>query len=630
MSMFLRRSHIAIIHDLIMAALSFLIALYLRQGDGYSFNYPYVLQAGIIFTIISAVVFISMRLYSGLWRYASVSDLFQLTKAVTIVLLIFTIALFFYTRLEHFPRSAIIINWFVLLAMLGGPRFLYRNLKDNFAGKFIFVKNDTSKRAIPVLLVGTDPHAELFLRETKQKIYPTYEVVGIIDDNKKRKGSQVHGVQVLGTSDLLKKIISKLKEKSKARTRVVVSDAGEGALIRKLLRKVEALGLNLAKLPSLSDLKDGTEEVQVRAIAIEDLLGRAQRTPNVGRRKTFIEGKRILITGAGGTIGSELVRQLAKLQPASIVLYELSEFHLYNIEQCLKEQFPELKYQAIIGDVRDAKALENVFAKEKPQLVFHAAALKHVPIVENNVIEAVLTNVLGSKNVADACLKYKSEKMVMISTDKAVHPSSLMGVTKRVAEYYIQGVGAFNKKARTDFATVRFGNVLGSSGSVIPLFQKQLAAGGPITVTHPDMTRYFMTVPEAVELVLQASTLTSKESGEKSPIFVLDMGEPIRIKDLAEQMIQLSGKDDIEISYSGIRDGEKLYEELFYDFEEKSPTLYEDIQRAKAKEYDYDSTIEKLNHLIESCKIRDDKKVVTLLKALVPEYKKPEQDNKVA
>lgn len=628
--MLLRRSHIAAIHDIVMAGLSFIISLYLRQGEGFSLSYPFLFEGVVIFMSIAAIVFISMKLYSGLWQYASISDLTQLTKAVTLTLILFTVALFFVTRLEQFPRSAIIINWFVLLALLGGPRFLYRYVKDNFAKNYLKMKNEKTDRKIPTLLVGTDPHAELFLRETKRKSDALYQVVGILENNKKRKGSRVHGVPILGTVDEMDAVLLKLKKSNNAPQRVVISDGASGTLVRKLLEKTQELGLSLGKLPSLSDLKEGEEKTVVRAVAIEDLLGRAPKTPNVVRRKSFIEGKRVLVTGAGGTIGSELVRQVAKLSPASITLYELSEYHLYRIEQCLQKDYPHIHYRAVIGDVRDKGALEKIFSDEKPDLVFHAAALKHVPIVEQNIIEAVLTNILGSKNVADVALKYKAEKMVMISTDKAVHPSSLMGVTKRVAEYYVQALGASHKRSKTDFATVRFGNVLGSSGSVIPLFQQQIEAGGPITVTHPEMTRYFMTVPEAVELVLQASTLSSKESGEKSSIFVLDMGEPIRIKDLAMQMIRLSGKEEIKIHYSGIREGEKLYEELFYEYEEKLPTLYEDIQQASAKEINFQDIESQLNELFDVSSKRHEKKVIQLLKKLVPEYEKPTYDDQAA
>jgi O-antigen biosynthesis protein WbqV len=288
----------------------------------------------------------------------------------------------------------------------------------------------------------------------------------------------------------------------------------------------------------------------------------------------------------------------------------------------LKEAFPKVAHHTIIGDIRDKSALHAAFLETKPDIVFHAAALKHVPIVEENIIEGVLTNVFGTQNVADACLASNVQKMVLISTDKAVHPSSLMGVTKRIAEYYVQSLGAANPDAKTDFATVRFGNVLGSSGSVIPLFQNQIAQGGPITITHPDMTRYFMTVPEAVELVLQASTLSSSESGQKSPIFVLDMGQPISIKSLAEQMIRLSGQKDISITYTGIRKGEKVYEELFYDHETQLPTTNRDIQQASAKVHDFAAITKQLTKLHSDCNKRSRDAVISLLKKMVPEYEK--------
>ncbi len=332
------------------------------------------------------------------------------------------------------------------------------------------------------------------------------------------------------------------------------------------MKTTDTLGFTLAKLPQMSDFKENIDKVEVKPVAIEDLLGRAQKAPELGRRKELIEGMVVMVTGAGGTIGGEMVRQIAAYNPTKLILLDISEYNLYKIGKELADINPDVPVRCSICDVRDNLALESIFIKEKPQLVFHAAALKHVPIVEENLAEAVLTNIIGSKNVADCSVKYGANKVVMISTDKAVNPTSLMGVTKRIAEFYVQSLGSSGKCGITSFATVRFGNVLGSSGSVIPLFQNQLESGGPITVTHPDMVRYFMTVPEAVELVLQASTLDSGNKNEKSSIFVLDMGQPIRINDLALQMIKLAGlrpEIDVKIEYTGIRRGEKLYEELF-------------------------------------------------------------------
>lgn len=631
MNIKLKKSHIAAMHDIFMAAASYLVSMDLRLGGNLTEVSDFLIPSTLLFTGVCACVFSLLGLYRGVWRYASVQDLIALTKAVTLAILIFLPAMFFITRLEDFPRSVLIINWMVLLAFLGGPRFIYRVIKD----KAIFFDFEDSKdKRIPVLLAGISDNAIHFLRDSKRKDSSEYRVVGIVDENAGNIGRQILGVKVIGGVDMTAKVIGKLKKKGKAPRRIIIgSEHPTGALVRHLFKVAEAEGLTLAKLPKITDFKDSIDKIEVRPVAIEDLLGRAQKAPNLGCREELIKGRKVLVTGAGGTIGSELVRQIAGYDPAEIIVLEISEFNLYQIDGELTANFPDICRKSLIGDVRDVKFLDSVFEREKPDLVFHAAALKHVPIVEENLTEAVLTNVMGSKNVADMCIKHKAKKMVMISTDKAVNPTSLMGVTKRIAECYIQGLAASNKEGNTEFATVRFGNVLGSSGSVIPLFQKQLANNGPITVTHPEMTRYFMTVPEAVELVLQASTIESKAKDNKGAIFVLDMGEPVRIKDLAEQMIRLAGLRpgiDIEIKYTGIRPGEKLYEELFYNNEESEETLYEGIRLAEARNIDFEHLVYRLEEINNICVEREDEKLLTQLVNIVPEYNNIKEEEHAA
>jgi O-antigen biosynthesis protein WbqV len=601
-----------------MASISLVASLYLRLGDNFNESYGFLLPSVLIFTAVCAIVFPTMGLYKGVWRYASLKDLANITKAAIVATLIFIPALFMLTRMEDFPRSVLIINILVLIALLGGPRILYRMLKDKTIS-FDFLNSGEDNR-IPILLVGISDSAVNFLRDTSNRAASDYRVVGIVDNKKSRAGHSVHGVKIYGDIDSIPKIIKRLKRENNAPRRIILAnDYMDTETIAKLLKMADTLGFSLAKLPRMSDFKDSIDKVEIKPIAIEDLLGRAQNPPSLGRRKELLEGKRILITGAGGTIGSEMVRQIASYKPASIVLVEISEYNLYSIDKELENNFPQIERISLIGDVRNAGFLDDVFTRHNPQIVFHAAALKHVPIVENNLVEAFLTNVIGSKNIADMCLKHKTAKMVMISTDKAVHPTSLMGVTKRVAECYVQGLGSAQNSSETAFSTVRFGNVLGSSGSVIPLFQKQLENGGPITVTHPDMVRYFMTVPEAVELVLQASTLEA----EKASVYVLDMGKPIRIRDLAIQMIKLAGLRpdiDVEIVYTGIRAGEKLYEELFYNNEEKTPTLYDGIIAAGARNIDFAKITSDIANIADACMLRDEKQVLNLLTKVVPEY----------
>ncbi len=605
-----------------MAAASIVISLYLRFGNNFSESYGFLVPSVLLFTSVSAGVFHFMGLYKGIWRYASLKDLVNITKAVTLATLIFLPLLFMMTRLEDFPRSVLVINWLVLLAALGGPRIFYRMLKDKSISFDILDSGED--RRISVLLVGISDSAINFIRETSNKNKSDYRVVGIVDNDNKKKGRSIHGIKIYGNINAIPEILKKLKSEGNSPQRIILAkDYLNKAIVNKLLKMAEKLGFTLAKLPKISDFKDSVDKVEIKPIAIEDLLGRAQNAPSLGRREELIEGKKILVTGAGGTIGSELVRQIAKYNPKSLILLEISEYNLYKISKELEDDLPSLSHRALIGDIRNLSLLESVFAEYKPEIIFHAAALKHVPIVEENLIEAAMTNIIGSKNIADMCLKHRAEKMIMVSTDKAVNPTSLMGVTKRVAECYVQSLGNSKKSGNTIFSTVRFGNVLGSSGSVIPLFQRQLEQGGPITVTHPDMVRYFMTVPEAVELILQASTIDSSETNKPSSVFVLDMGDPIHIKDLATQMITLAGlrpEIDVKIKYTGIRPGEKLYEELFYENEIKQKTIYESIMLAEARSIDFGSISLNVEKIYKACMSMDDKSLLVLLSTIVPEY----------
>lgn len=621
----IQRAHIAIVHDTIMAALSFMCSLYLRLGEDFHIAYDYLLESTLLFTAVCFVVFTSFKLYRGLWRYASVDDLLAITKAATLAILIFLPLVFMFTRLEGLPRSVLVINWLVLLVLLGGPRFVYRLLKDRFLSVDARLTSNGVDDRVPVLLLGLNDNADLFLRYTAKGKLADYRVVAIIDNDRKKIGGYIHNVKIYGDESSLENVVAKLKKKGLAPRRIILADdRNEGSYVRDLLKKCESLGLTLAKLPKLSDFKSSVEKIETRPIAIEDLLGRPQKAPHLGNRQKLIEGTKVLVTGAGGTIGSELCRQIATYNPSHLCLVELSEYNLYAIEKELRDNFPGLSLSTALCDVRDNDALDSVFVSEKPKLVFHAAALKHVPIVEQNMVEGVMTNVVGTKNVAQTCLRHRVSKMVLISTDKAVNPSSIMGTTKRVAECYLQSIAENLSSKDTFFSVVRFGNVLGSSGSVIPLFQEQLDRGGPLTVTDPEMTRFFMTVPEAVELVLQASAIKPEEVKSQSAIFILDMGQPVRIKDLATQMIKLAGfvpDKDIKITYTGVRTGEKLHEELFYDSETQMDTFYEQVIYVEPKPLDSKRMKNLLNDLETACDKRAQKKLLSVLKKLVPEFK---------
>lgn len=625
----INRANFAFAHDIFMAAASFLVALFLRLGaDIFSATPENLIWGTALFTAVAGSVFWFMRMYQGIWRYASLRDLFNITKSVTLAILIFLVLMFSITRLDDLPRSLPFINWFVLIALLGGPRFIYRLYKDRRID-LRFESADHSR--IPVLLAGADDNAEMFIR-AMARANSEYEVKGIVANSPGRVGRNIHGVEVLGGFESIGDVVKRITSEGPAPQRLIVP-AGryEGATIRTLLDASEAAGMTLARLPALTDFKSGVaDDVEVRPIDVEDLLGRPQTPLDRISMAKLIGGRRVLVTGAGGSIGSELARQVSSFSPAHLILVENSEFNLYSIEKELKRELPELSMSALICDVRDKARIEQIFEKEQPDLVFHAAALKHVPVVEENPREGVATNILGTVNIADACRKFGVSAMVQISTDKAVNPTSVMGLTKRIAESYCQALGvAEGQGGSTRFVTVRFGNVLGSTGSVVELFREQLARGGPLTVTHPDMTRYFMTGREAVELVLQAAALGNDGNGFEGKIFVLDMGEPVKILDLANQMVRLAGLQpgkDVEIQFTGVRPGEKLFEEILHGAESPVPTDASGLLLASPRLLDLETLNLQIQELGAACGSTDEERLLNTMKDMVPEYAPPDLD----
>lgn len=620
------RNMVAVVHDTLVAAASFYLALYLRLGDLLlRHGFPYLMESTVLFTAIAVTVFVLMRLYRGLWRYASIKDLMTITKSVSLAVALFYLVIFLLHRLDTVPRSVPVIHWMVLLALLGGPRFFYRLVKDWLIGRRFSLQDDSR---IPVLLVGANENAGHFLRDMDGNRHALYRVVGIIEEDHRMGGQVMHGVRIYGDLDTIPYVVKKLQRRGDQPQRLILTDDRiQGASVRRLLDLAEELGMTLARLPQLSDLKSGIadQKQEIRPIAVEDLLGRAQNTRDKTLVRELVEGKRVMVTGAGGSIGSELVRQLADCQPAKIILLELSEFGLYKIDLELSENYPDLPREAVLADVRDVNHIDHIFEQLQPEIVFHAAAIKHVPIAEFNPEEAILTNVFGTRNIAEACAKYLVQAMVLISTDKAVNPANVMGATKRLAESFCQSLGADEKaRGRTRFVTVRFGNVLGSTGSVVPLFEKQLKRGGPITVTHPDMVRYFMTIREAVELVLEAATMGMRvEDHRHGLIFVLDMGQPVKIEELAVQMIRLAGlrpHEDIRITYTGLRPGEKLYEELFHYSETSSKTDHEGIMIATSRKASLSTLKPAFAKLHKACQERQVKAAYKVLQKLVPEF----------
>lgn len=618
------RTMTAFLHDLFMAAASFVLALVLRLGDQ---AWPHLtnnlLPALAMFTTVCAVVFWFTGLYRGIWRYASLNDLLAITRAVTLALLIFLPITFLLTRLDALPRSSLVINWFILIFLLGAPRMLYRIYKDR--GTFHLLERNNHLRT-PVLLIGAGDSAEVFIRELARNHDAPYRVLGVIDEKGTRIGRRMHGVPILGHLDDLPNILADLTRRERVPQRLVLTKVLERDDMEQLLDLVDANGMTLARIPKLTELQSGDEPtVELRPIAIEDLLGRVQTKLDRNAMRGLIEGRRILVTGAGGSIGSELVRQIAEFHPKHLVLLDNSEFHLYSIDLEISESHGALSRTMALGDVRDRARLDQVMAEEKPDLVFHAAALKHVPMVESNPVEGVSTNVLGTRNTADACRKAGVAAMVLISTDKAINPSSIMGATKRLAECYCQALDIDGRQQNgTRFVTVRFGNVLGSTGSVVPLFRRQLEAGGPLTITDKNMTRYFMTVREAVELVLQASALgVQAAADEAGKIYVLDMGKPVKIVELAQQMIRLAGlrpEKDIAITYTGLRPGEKLHEELFHEREALVETSHPGLKLAAPRTVNLELLSRSIDELSELAITRQRDEMLALLSRLVPEY----------
>ncbi|MCG0275509.1 MAG: polysaccharide biosynthesis protein [Thermosediminibacteraceae bacterium] len=517
-------------------------------------------------TGICLVTFVIFNLYGRLWKFASVGELISIISATSVA----TMAVLVYTFMINnaYPRSIYIIFWLLLTGFIGFSRLVLRASND-FTETFKKMKNGKKR----VLIVGAGHAGSLVIKEFKQN--PELEMipVGIIDDDKSKHGLSIYGVRVLGGREKIPYIV----ETKKVEEIIIAMPSVDRREVKKIADICSATKCKVKIVPGIYELLNGKVDVRkIRDIRIEDLLGREPVRINMEEAKKYLKGKKVLVTGAGGSIGSELVRQVARFEPELLLLFDISENNIFDLEHQLKTYFPKQKYIPIIGSIRDVAKVEAVMAKYRPDVVFHAAAHKHVPLMELNPMEAIKNNVFGTLYVAEAAKKYKAERFILISTDKAVNPKNVMGASKRVAEIIIQMMA---KSGDTRFAAVRFGNVLGSAGSVIPLFKKQIEAGGPVTVTHPEVTRYFMTIPEAVQLVIQAGAMA--EGGE---IFVLDMGEPVKILDLATEMIKLSGLEpgkDIKIEFIGLRPGEKLHEELFYDKEDVIKTQCEKIYLAK-------------------------------------------------
>ena len=502
--------------------------------------------------------------HRGLWRYVGIHDLAKIFWAsVTCTVGLYGV---FHWALDwvDYPRAVIILTGLLTLGSLSGIRLTVRWLRE-----WQQTIEPTARR---VLIVGAGNAGELLLRDLQTNPSYQYRPVAFVDDDSVKQKANIHGVPVMGTIADIKKAAERIQ----AQEIIVAIPSATPQLMQRILAASEACRIPIKTLPNVKQLLDNAVSMrQVRPVSLEDLLQREPIKTDLQELHPLLEGKRVLVTGAGGSIGAELCRQIARYKPALLVLFERHENSLYTLDLELRETFPQVKTLAVVGDVAVPERVTEVFRACAPNLIFHAAAHKHVPMMERNQGEAVRNNVLGTRVVAEAALAAGVGQFVLVSTDKAVNPSSVMGATKRIAEHLVQ---ERNGKSRTRFTVVRFGNVLGSNGSVVPLFTEQIRKGGPVTVTHPEIKRYFMTIPEAVQLVLQASVM-----GHGGDVFVLDMGEQIRVADLARNMILLSGRvpdQDIKITYTGLRPGEKMYEELFDQNEHVEPTEHEKIKRA--------------------------------------------------
>ena len=603
-----RSSGMAFLHDLLWILAAIWLAFWLRfnLGDIPSFYLPSLHLLIMIALPVQTLFFWYFGLYRGIWRFASLPDLLRILQSVLLGALTTFIIVFIWQRLDGVPRSVLFLYPLILILGLAGPRLFYRWLKDRHL-------NFTATERKRTLLIGAGQAGELLVRDLLKS--GPYEPVGFLDDAARRQGQEIHGVRVIGRIADLEQMV---KQHAVESVLLAIPSASH-QMIQSVSQRCRELDVPCRILPSVAELADGQVEVsRLRPVQIEDLLGRDAIDLDQSGIHQLLAGQTVLITGAGGSIGSELCRQVLQHRPAQLLLLDHGEFNLYRIDQELGAiaSSAGAPLHAILGDIRDQSRMTWVFDHFHPAIVFNAAAYKHVPLVEENPAEGVKTNVLGTCQLADLAVQAGVKKFVQVSTDKAVNPTNVMGASKRSAEIYCQNLD--RRSDHTAFITTRFGNVLGSAGSVVPLFRRQIEAGGPVTVTHPDITRYFMTIPEAVSLILQAASM-----GQGGEIFVLDMGEPVKIVDLARQMIRLTGLEpdrDIEIAFTGLRPGEKLYEELFHEAESLRRTTHPKIMLSGSREVDWDQMQQQLEVLRQACRSRDVGRLHKELQQMVPEF----------
>lgn len=603
------RAIYALLHDIVIALLAWVLAYLVR----FNFNIPPSFAASMwqwaLWVVpLQALVFIAFGLYRGVWRFASIPDLQRITAAVVFATLLVSALVLMLSLPAPVPRSVLLLDPVFLMLMMGGSRFAYRAWKEHR------LYGPSQMRGEPVLVLGAGDAAIALLKDLARS--HEWRVIGLLDDDRALLGRQLYGVKVLGEVDQLPALATSLG----VNHIIIAMPSAEHRARRHAVELANQVGLTVLTVPAFDDLMSGKVSIsQIRRIEVEDLLGREPVNLDDEGLHDLLASRVVLVSGAGGSIGSELCRQVARYEPSLLVCLDISEYALYQLEQEFSRYAMTTQIVYVVGDVKNEKRMQALLRRYQPVMVFHAAAYKHVPLMEShNVTEALANNVLGTYTLAKACKEALVEKFVLVSTDKAVNPTNVMGASKRLAEMVCQGMqeGISAKAVQTRFVMVRFGNVLGSSGSVIPKFREQIAQGGPLTVTHPEITRYFMSIPEAAQLVMQAGLM-----GTGAEVFVLDMGEPVKIIDLARDMIRLSGlqEDEIAITFTGLRPGEKLYEELLADDEHTLPTPHPKLRIAVARAADM-AWVTALLKWIDAAAGMDEAIIKQELKMWVEEY----------
>ncbi len=595
-----------VLHDLGMVALAWWLAKLLRYQLDHAGIAHFPLREFAVVLLVQGAVFAWTGLYRGLWRFASVPDLWNIARACALGTALVGVALFLLDRLAGVPRSVLFLYPLILAFLLGAPRLLYRWWKDSRPELF------GARNSRCVLVVGAGRAGDALLRDLRRD--GQYRVAGFVDDAPALRGARVQGVPVLGTLAELPRLV----QASGAEMLLIAIPSASGAQMRRIVGQCERAGVPFRTLPRFEDILSGRAQPnELKPVAIEDLLGREPIDLDWDRVRAGFAGQHVLVSGGGGSIGSELCRQTARLGVASLTLLESSEYNLYRIARELRTAFPDLLLQPLLGDCGDPAAVRHALQRARAQVVLHAAAYKHVPLLQDQLRQALRNNVLATRTLARAAGEAGVRSFVLVSTDKVVNPTSVMGASKRIAEMVCQAEA--QRHPRSAFVTVRFGNVLDSAGSVVPLFREQIAHGGPVTVTHPEVTRYFMTIPEACQLILQAAV-----QGRSGDIFALDMGEPVRVQELAEQMIRLSGRQpgrDIAIVYTGLRPGEKLFEELFHAQEDYAPTGHPKLFLAAPRAVGADWLDAHLARAAEAVAAFDQPALERVLAALLPGFR---------